>query len=224
MLLDGKLVSGGAQHNRDKEFPGFTAHFGDQSPHSIRVEYTHVGPIFAAGLTLAWKPPLEVMRQEAVKLAQRADVVLAFIGLSPELESEENSGLHVEGFSGGDRTDIALPRAQRDLLEALGTTGKPIVVVELNGSAVAINWAQQNANAILEAWYPGEEGGTAIAETLAGINNPGGRLPVTVYASLDHSAVRGLFHAGPYLPVFRWQTALMDLAPASVTPTSRTAA
>ena len=91
----------------------------------------------------------------------------------------------MEGFSGGDRTDIGLPRAQQDLLEALAATGKPLVVVLMNGSALAVNWAQQHAAAILEAWYPGEEGGTAIAETLAGVNNPGGRLPVTFYASLD---------------------------------------
>jgi beta-glucosidase len=185
VYLDDKLVSSADQVNHDKEIPPFTAHFDGPSPHTLRMEYTHVGPIFHAGITLVWKPPVEVMRQEAVKVAQRADVVLAFIGLSPDLEGEENSGMHVEGFSGGDRTDVALPRAQQDLLEALGATGKPIVAVVMNGSAVAVNWAEHNANAILDAWYPGEEGGTAIAETLAGVNNPGGRLPVTFYASLD---------------------------------------
>ena len=185
VYLDDKLVSDGAQHNRDKEFPRFTAHFDDTTPHSFKAEYVHTGPVYAAGLTLAWQPPVEVLRQEAVKVAGRADVVVAFIGLSPDLEGEENSGLHVEGFSGGDRTDIGLPRAQKDLLKALGATGKPIVVVLMNGSAVAANWAAKNANAILDAWYPGEEGGTAIAETLAGLNNPGGRLPVTFYASID---------------------------------------
>jgi beta-glucosidase len=70
-------------------------------------------------------------------------------------------------------------------LKALAATGKPLVVVLQNGSALAVNWAQQNANAILEAWYPGEEGGTAIAETLAGDNNPAGRLPLTFYSSLS---------------------------------------
>ncbi|HKS97321.1 MAG TPA: glycoside hydrolase family 3 C-terminal domain-containing protein, partial [Terriglobia bacterium] len=82
-------------------------------------------------------------------------------------------------------TDITLPRVQQDLLEALAATGKPLVVVLLNGSALAVNWAAGHAAAILEAWYPGEEGGRAIAETLAGANNPAGRLPVTFYASLD---------------------------------------
>jgi beta-glucosidase len=77
-----------------------------------------------------------------------------------------------------------LPAAQEDLLKALGAIGKPLIIVLQNGSALAVNWAQQHANAVLEAWYPGEEGGTAIAETLAGDNNPAGRLPLTFYSSL----------------------------------------
>lgn len=124
-----------------------------------------------------------MLRQEAVKIAGQADVVVAFVGLSPELEGEEMP-IHVPGFSGGDRTDIGLPQVQQDLVEALAATGKPLVIVLMNGSALAVNWAAQHAAAV-EAWYPGEEGGTAIAETLAGVNNPAGRLPVTFYASLD---------------------------------------
>jgi len=87
------------------------------------------------------------------------------------------------GFSGGDRTSIELPKIQEDLLKAVAAAGKPLVVVLQNGSALAVTWAAQHAGAILEAWYPGEEGGTAIAETLAGANNPAGRLPLTFYAS-----------------------------------------
>jgi beta-glucosidase len=100
------------------------------------------------------------------------------------LEGEEMS-IQAPGFKGGDRTDIGLPQAQQQLLEALAATGKPLVVILMSGSAVELNWAQEHAAAVLEAWYPGEEGGTAIAETLAGLNNPGGRLPITFYASLD---------------------------------------
>jgi beta-glucosidase len=127
---------------------------------------------------------VEPLRTEAVTAAQQAVVVLAFVGLSPELEGEEMP-VHVEGFSGGDRTDIQLPKAQEDLLKAIAATGKPLVVVLMNGSALAVNWAQQHAQAVLEAWYPGEAGGQAIAETLDGKNNPGGRLPVTFYNSID---------------------------------------
>jgi beta-glucosidase len=93
--------------------------------------------------------------------------------------------VHVKGFSGGDRTDLVLPDVQEELIETVAKTGKPTVVVLLNGSALAVNWAQQNAKAVLEAWYPGQAGGEAIAETLSGKNNPAGRLPVTFYASVD---------------------------------------
>jgi beta-glucosidase len=93
--------------------------------------------------------------------------------------------VNAKGFSGGDRTDIVLPDVQQELIEAIAKTGKPMVVVLLNGSALAVNWAQQNAKAIIEAWYPGQSGGQAIAETLSGSNNPAGRLPVTFYSSVD---------------------------------------
>jgi beta-glucosidase len=91
--------------------------------------------------------------------------------------------VHVDGFDGGDRTSIELPQAQEHLLESLEATGKPLVVVLMSGSALAVPWANEHADALLAAWYPGEEGGDAIAETLAGKNNPAGRLPVTFYRS-----------------------------------------
>jgi beta-glucosidase len=131
-----------------------------------------------------WQPAARVLREQAVAVAKQADVVVAFVGLSPSLEGEEMP-VHLEGFSGGDRTKISLPQLQQELLEAAAATGKPLVVVLMNGSALAVPWAKEHAAAILEAWYPGEEGGAAIAETLAGDNNPSGRLPVTFYDSLD---------------------------------------
>ena len=85
------------------------------------------------------------------------------------------------GFLGGDRTSIDLPAPEEALVEAVQATGKPTVVVLMNGSALAVNWINDHANAVLEAWYSGEEGGAAIAETLSGKNNPAGRLPVTFY-------------------------------------------
>jgi len=105
---------------------------------------------------------------------------VAFVGLSPDVEGEELP-LDVPGFDHGDRTDIALPAVQRALLERMAAAGKPLVVVLMSGSAVAIDWAQQQADAILDAWYPGEQGGTAIAQVLTGDYNPAGRLPVTFY-------------------------------------------
>jgi beta-glucosidase len=89
------------------------------------------------------------------------------------------------GFLGGDRTSIDLPQPEDDLVKALATTGKPLAVVLMNGSALAVNWINEHANAVLEAWYPGEEGGSAVAETLSGKNNPAGRLPVTFYTGVS---------------------------------------
>lgn len=155
-------------------------HFDDTRPHPIRLEYFHGSG--SAGIDLTWQAPAAILREEAVRAAQSSDVVVAFVGLSPNLEGEEMP-VALSGFSGGDRTSIELPKAQEDLLEAVGASGKPVVVVLQNGSALAVSWAAQHAGAILEAWYPGEEGGTAIAETLAGANNPAGRLPLTFYVS-----------------------------------------
>ncbi|WP_446745580.1 glycoside hydrolase family 3 C-terminal domain-containing protein [Silvibacterium acidisoli] len=186
VYLDGKQV---AQHTLEKDansrdLPDFTLHFTDTKPHSFRVDYSHDGGRFGAGPTLNWKAPADSLRQQAIAIAKQADVVVAFVGLSPNLEGEEMP-VHLEGFAGGDRTDIQLPAAQRQLLEELGATGKPLVVVLMNGSALAVNWAKEHAQAILEAWYPGEVGGQAIADTLSGKNNPSGRLPLTFYKSID---------------------------------------
>jgi beta-glucosidase len=121
---------------------------------------------------------------EAIEAAKKADVVVAVVGITSELEGEEMP-VDEPGFKDGDRTNIELPKPEEALIEALAATAKPLVVVLTNGSALAVNWAQAHANAILEAWYPGEEGGTAVAETLSGKNNPAGRLPVTFYKSAD---------------------------------------
>jgi beta-glucosidase len=140
--------------------------------------------MFGAGVHLKWQPEAGALRDQAVQVASQADVVVAFMGLSPSLEGEEMP-VHLEGFSGGDRTRINLPQLQEDLLQAVAAAGKPLVGVLMNGSALAVPWAKEHAAAMLEAWYPGEEGGAAIAGTLAGDNNPSGRLPVTFYDSLD---------------------------------------
>jgi len=155
--------------------------FTDTNPHDFRLEYSHSGDMSGGGVALKWEAPAHALIDEAVAAAKASDVVVAFVGLSPQLEGEEMP-IKIEGFSGGDRTSIDLPAAQQHLLEALGTTGKPVIVVSLSGSALALTWAKEHAAAIIQAWYPGGEGGTAIAQTLAGANNPAGRLPVTFYA------------------------------------------
>jgi beta-glucosidase len=158
--------------------------FADTKPHEFRLEYSHSVDRAGGGVTLKWQAPEQALLDEAVSAAKQADVVVAFVGLSPQLEGEEMP-IKIEGFVGGDRTSLDLPAPQQKLLEALSATGKPLVVVLQSGSAVALNWANQHANAILEAWYPGVEGGNAIGRTIAGLSNPGGRLPVTFYAGLD---------------------------------------
>jgi beta-glucosidase len=184
--IDGKDVSRFETDNkesRSSSTPRFEVDFSDVNPHSIEIVYSHKAPLFGGGVTFEWVPPANVLQREAAALAGKADLTIAMLGLSPELEGEEMS-IKVEGFSGGDRTEIKLPASQQQLLEAVAATGKPLLVVLLNGSALAVNWPQQHANAVLEAWYPGEFGGKAIAETLLGINNPAGRLPLTFYSSL----------------------------------------
>jgi beta-glucosidase len=159
-----------------------SVHFDDASPRKIRLEFRHSGDDY--GVRLQWQSPAAAQLAEAVQAAASADAVVAFVGLSPDIEGEELQIL-VPGFDHGDRTDLALPAAQENLLQALKSAGKPLVVVVLSGSAVALNWAATHADAVLQAWYPGEAGGTAIAETLLGHNNPSGRLPVTVYKSVQ---------------------------------------
>jgi len=183
LFLDDKLlVESGKKQPERGEVTQASVTFNDTKPHAIRLEYLH--GTGTAGIDLSWQAPAAVLRDQAVEAAKQSDVTIAFVGLSPSLEGEEMP-VKLEGFSGGDRTSIDLPAAQEDLLKALSATGKPLVVVLQNGSALAVNWAQQHASAVLEAWYPGAEGGTAIAETLAGDNNPSGRLPLTFYSSLS---------------------------------------
>jgi beta-glucosidase len=105
-------------------------------------------------------------------------------GLTAKLEGEEMS-VRAPGFVGGDRTSLDLPAPQEGLLERLNATGKPVVLVLMNGSALSVNWADAHLPAIVEAWYPGGEGGRAVAGLLAGDFSPAGRLPVTFYRSAD---------------------------------------
>jgi beta-glucosidase len=115
--------------------------------------------------------------------AADADVIVAAVGLTSDLEGEEMP-LKVEGFSGGDKTSLDLPADQRRMLEAAKALGKPLVVVLMNGSPLDLSWEKANAAAVVEAWYPGEAGGLAIANVLSGKANPAGRLPLTFYRSV----------------------------------------
>jgi len=146
----------------------------------LRIEYRRGG----FGTKLVWLRLSPDPLIEAASAASHADVVIAVVGITSALEGEEMN-VDLPGFKGGDRTSLDLPEEEDVLLGALKGSGKPLIVVLMNGSALAVNWASEHANAILEAWYPGEEGGTAIGQTLAGSNNPAGRLPVTFYQGVE---------------------------------------
>ena len=135
---------------------------------------------YARGATLAGSGGSSAQLREAVTAARRSDVVVAVLGLDPRLEGEENdSALNPSG----DRRALGLPASQEKLLEALVATGKPVIVVLTGGSALAVPFAAAHAAALLDAWYPGEEGGNAVADVLFGEVNPAGRLPITFYRS-----------------------------------------
>ena len=132
---------------------------------------------------LIWAPVNNAPDPAAIAAAKNADVVVAVVGITSALEGEEMP-VEQPGFLGGDRTSLDLPQPEEDLVQAVAATGKPLVVILMNGSALGVNWEKAHANAIVEAWYSGEEGGAAIAETLSGKNNPAGCLPVTFYKNV----------------------------------------
>ncbi len=153
---------------------------GKRYPIEIAGE-AHTG---TTGVGFAWKrissDPEGAMR----KAAETADVLVAVVGLTSDLEAEE-SPVEIPGFKGGDKTSLDIPADQQKLLEQAKTTGKPLIVVAMNGSPINLAWAKDNAAAILEAWYPGQSGGLAVANVLSGKVNPAGRLPLTFYHSVD---------------------------------------
>jgi beta-glucosidase len=151
--------------------------------YALRVEYRQPGS--GGTMQLGWIPPTGAALAESEALVKDSDVAVVFVGLSSELEGEEMRGVNIPGFLGGDRTSLDLPEPQENLVKAAIATGKPVVVVLTSGSAISANYAAEHASALLAAWYGGEEAGTAIAETLAGVSNPAGRLPVTFYKSVD---------------------------------------
>lgn len=151
---------------------------------AITMTYSKLNPAGEPKAQLLWARYNPAPSPEAVAAAKEADVVVAVVGITSELEGEEMP-VSEPGFLGGDRTSLDLPQPEEDLIEQVGASGKPLVVVLMNGSALSVNWAKAHANAILESWYSGEEGGAAIAETLSGKNNPAGRLPLTFYKGVD---------------------------------------
>src|SRR5689334_22522566 len=184
VYLDGKLIAEDWTDHAPATVTGEVTLEAGKS-YDIKMEYyeSKIGAV----ARLAWQPPMVHTGSpdaEAVDAAKQADVVVMVLGLSSRLEGEEMN-LPEPGFLGGDRVSIDLPARQQRLLESVAATGKPVVLVLLSGSALAVNWANEHVAAIVQAWYPGEEGGAAIGEVLFGDYNPAGRLPVTFYKSVD---------------------------------------
>ena len=175
---DDPLVSFGNYYGTSSDFITVLQGVRDILPYSTKVWSAHGCDILEPG---------QDDFPEAVSIAGNADVAVVVLGLSQRIEGEEGQeeGIRGDGLSRGDRDSLDLPGEQQALLEAVAATGTPVVLVLLNGSAVAVNWADEHVPAILEAWYPGQAGGRAVAEALFGDTNPGGKLPVTFYRSVE---------------------------------------
>ncbi len=181
IFLDGnKIISEKNEHSAfHKEYP-VSLEAGKK--YKIEVYYRNYSG--DADMKLLWARPRLNLKEEAVKAANEADAVILVLGLSQRLEGEEMP-IKIEGFLGGDRTNLNLPDTQEKLLDDILTTGKPVIVVLMNGGALSVNKANETASAILLAGYPGQQGGNAVADVLFGDFNPAGRLPVTYYKSID---------------------------------------
>jgi len=206
LTFDGKVMNepGQVRWGALPKLTSVTLQKGQRYP--IRV--TGEAHASASGTELLWKRVSMQVDAELAAAAAQADVIVAAVGLTSDLEGEEMK-IDIEGFSGGDRTSLDLPADQRKLLEQAKATGKPLVVVLLNGSPINLAWARENAAAIIEAWYPGQAGGQAVANVISGKANPAGRLPLTLYKSVtdlppfsDYSMKGRTYRYFPGAPVY----------------------
>jgi beta-glucosidase len=181
ILLDGKSII--SERNEHHAFhKEYQVEFQAGKKYKVEVLYRNYAG--DANMKLLWARPRIGLMEKALAAAKEADAVVLVLGLSQRLEGEEMS-IKIDGFSGGDRTNLNLPAVQEQLLEALTATGKPVIVVLNSGGALSVNKAQEKAAAIVLAGYGGQQGGNAVADVLFGDFNPAGRLPVTYYKSID---------------------------------------
>ncbi|HQG77570.1 MAG TPA: glycoside hydrolase family 3 C-terminal domain-containing protein [Bacteroidales bacterium] len=181
IFLDGeKIISEKSEHHAfHKEYMTYL-----EAGRKYRIEVHYRNYEGDADIKLLWARPRPNIIEEAVRAAKEADAVILVLGLSQRLEGEE-MGIKIDGFLGGDRTNLNLPDTQEKLFDAVTAAGKPVIVVLMNGGALAVNNVQEKAAAVILAGYPGQEGGNAVADVLFGDYNPAGRLPVTYYKSID---------------------------------------
>jgi beta-glucosidase len=181
LWLNGEKVMSfrGEHHGFHKEIPVEL-----KAGEKYRIELFYRNYSGDGDVKLLWATPRENILAEAVATASAADAIILVLGLSQRLEGEE-MGIKIDGFEGGDRTGLNLPAVQEELMAAMIATGKPVIVVLMNGGPVASLQADGKAAAVLLAGYPGVEGGSAVADVIFGDYNPAGRLPVTYYSSVD---------------------------------------
>lgn len=203
---------------------------GKRYPIEVRGD-AHTG---SAGVGLVWKRVSATAERDLRAAAEQADILVAVVGLTSDLEAEE-SPVQIPGFKGGDKTTLDLAPDQQALLEQARATGKPIVLIAMNGSPINLAWAKDNAAAIVEAWYPGQSGGLAIGNVLSGKVNPSGRLPLTFYRGVgdlpsfgDYSMRGRTYRYFTGTPVYPFGYGLsytrFDYAPLEVTPSGGKAA
>jgi beta-glucosidase len=171
---DNKDVLLGNYNGEPSRFVTILQGIKQRSPSSTEIVYAQGCPL---------KAKSEEDFTDAINAVNAADIVIAVLGLSPRLEGEE--GEAAESDLRGDRIDLDLPGDQEMLLKTINELGKPVILVLTGGSAISINYAQENVPGIIEAWYPGEEGGLAVADVIYGDYNPAGRLPITFYKSIS---------------------------------------
>ena len=178
--VDGRRVASGRNSTESRKVYTLDAKAGQD--YEIVINYSCRSGLASLSFDLGYEE--EVSVDKTVAACADADVVIFAGGISPSLEGEEMP-VSIDGFRGGDRTKIELPAAQTELVKALKAAGKKVVFVNFSGSAMGLTDVEPSCDAILQAWYPGEEGGNAVASVLYGTYNPAGRLPVTFYRSTD---------------------------------------
>ena len=180
LLVDGKEI--GSFTNKHGSRPrAYGMHVDAGKSYDIEIKFQYFSSDAQLNFDLGFKEEADIQR--SVAKVKDADVVIFAGGISPQLEGEE-MGVKLPGFRGGDRTDIELPAVQREMIKALHDAGKKVIFVNCSGSPIAMEPETEYCQAILQAWYPGQSGGKAVAEVLFGDYNPAGRLPATFYRNL----------------------------------------
>lgn len=181
VLVDGKEIGGFVNKHGSRQ-RAYTMKVNAHQSYHIEIRFQYYSSDAQLNFDIGFKEEMNAVR--SVAKVKDADVVIFVGGISPQLEGEE-MGVHLQGFRGGDRTEIELPAVQRELIKALYDAGKKVIFVNCSGSAIAMEPETEHCQAILQAWYSGQAGGTAIAETLFGDYNPAGRLPMTFYRNIS---------------------------------------